>query len=225
ASDGSAILLSGSGTMIMGDGAFSADGDVISAGGSHLVFGKTGNHLINGNLRASGSVLFGAGRYTIAGDLANGTGGSKWPYTSNVTGQTYGTILEGVSTSDFDMAGIDVTFILSGTVNLGGGARTKLFASPAGTAPGTIASVLIDSATTAGTSWGGGSDNVFSGAVHLPNSDVAISGGNSTTSAGQCFVLIANRITASGGATSGSTCTGLPGGGGGNGSSKIELIR
>ena len=130
-------------------------------------------------------MLFGAGRYTIAGDLTNGTGGTKWPYESKVTGQTYGTQLEGVATNDVDMAGVNVTFVVSGTLNLGGGARTKLLASPNGTTAGTIASLLIDSATSTATSWGGGSDSIFSGAVHLPNSDVTMSGGNSTQSAGQ----------------------------------------
>lgn len=226
ASNGRSIALSGSGVMIMGDGAFSAAGSIASEGGSRLVFGRTTNHLINGELVAKGAVLFGAGRYTIAGDLTNGTGGTKWPYDSKVTGQTYGAQLEGVATNDVDMAGVNVTFVVSGTLNLGGGARTKLLASPNGTTVGTIASLLIDSATSTATSWGGGSDSIFSGAVHLPNSDVTMSGGNSTQSAGQCFMLIANRITASGGSTSGSTCAGLPGGGGSGsgGSSKVELI-
>lgn len=229
AANGRSIALSGSGVMIMGDGAFSAGGSVSSEGGSRLVFGRTANHLINGDLMAKGAVLFGTGRYTIAGDLVNGTGGTKWPFQSKVTGQTYGTQLEGVSAADTDLAGANVTFILSGTLNLGGGARSKLLSSPNGATPGTLASVLIDSATSTATSWGGGSDSIFSGAIHIPNSDVTISGGNSTQSAGQCFMLIANRVSASGGSTSGSTCVGLPGGGGGGGggtgANKIELIR
>lgn len=224
AASGQAIALSGSGVMLMGDGTFSAGGSVTTEGGSRLVFGRTANHRINGDLRVAGAVLFGAGRYTIAGDFVNGTGGTTWPYHSPVNNQNYGQSLEGIPTSDFDMAGVDVTFVLSGVVNLNGGAKTKLLASPAGSTPGTIASVLIDSNTTAATSWGGGSNSVFSGAVHIPRSDVTISGGNSTQSTGQCFVLIANRVTATGGSTTGSTCVGLPGGGN-NGSNKIELIR
>ena len=208
----------------MGDGDFDAGGSIVTEGGSRLVFGRTTYHAIKGDLRIAGSVLFGAGRYTIAGDFINGTGGTTWPYNSPVTGQSYGAMLEGVSTSDYDMAGVDVTFILSGALNLNGGAKTKLLASPTGSAPGTIASVLIDSATSAATSWGGGANSVFSGTVHIPRSDVTISGGAAALSTGQCFVLIANRITANGGATAGSTCKGLPGGGTG-GSGKIELIR
>ncbi len=229
AANGRSIALAGSAIMIMGDGAFSAGGSVASEGGSRLVFGRAANHRINGDLNVKGAVLFGAGRYTIAGDLVNGTGGTTWPFTSAVTNQTYGTQLDGVSTSDVDMAGVNVTFVLSGTLNLSGGARSKLLSSPNGTTAGTITSVLIDSATSTATTWGGGSDSVFSGVVHVPGSDVTISGGNSTQSAGQCFMLIANRITASGGSTSGSTCVGLPGGGGGGGGSsgrnKVELIR
>lgn len=224
AASGRSIALAGSANLLMGDGAFSASGGIVTEGGSRLIFGRATNHLVNGDLRVAGAALFGAGRYTIAGDFINGTGGATWPYTSPVTGQSYGAELEGVSTTDFGMAGVDVTFILSGTLNLNGGVRTKFLASPTGTASGAIPSVLLDTLTTTATSWGGGADSVFSGAVHVPNSDVAISGGNAVRSTGQCFMLIAHRVAASGGATAGSTCAGLPGGGS-SGSGKIELIR
>ena len=221
---GTAIALSGSGVMIMGDGRFSSGGSITTEGGSRLVFGRTANHLINGDLRVAGAALFGAGRYTIAGSFINGTGGTTWPYSSPVTGATYGNMLEGVSVSGFDMAGVDVTFILSGTVNLAGGAKTKLIASPAGTVAGTIASLLVDSNTTNATSWGGGASNVFSGTVHLPNSDVTMSGGSATLSTGQCFVLIANRVIATGGGSAGTACTAMAAASGG-GSGAIELVK
>lgn len=223
--DGSAraVALSGSGILIMEDGAFSANGSIVTEGGSRLIFGRTVNHQINGHLKVAGSVLFGAGRYTIAGDLVNGTGGTTWPYTSSVTGMTYGNSLEGVTTSGFDQAGINVTFILSGTLNLSGGAKTKLIAATTGVADGVIGSVLIDSATSAATNWAAGSSNVFSGVVHLPNSDVTMSGGSSTLSNGQCFMLVANRIIATGGAAGGSACVGLPSSGSSS-SGTIELV-
>jgi Flp pilus assembly protein TadG len=223
--DGSAraVALSGSGILIMEDGAFSANGSIVTEGGSRLVFGRTFNHLINGHLNIAGSVLFGAGRYTIAGNLVNGTGGTTWPYTSPVTGTTYGNALEGISTSGFDQAGVDVMFVLSGTLNLAGGAKTKLIAASTGVAGGVIANVLIDSATSAATNWAAGASNVFSGMVHLPNSDVTMSGGSSTLSNGQCFMLVANRIIATGGAAGGSACVGLPSSGSSS-SGTIELV-
>ncbi|WP_341209174.1 hypothetical protein [uncultured Sphingomonas sp.] len=222
-----AIFVDGGAYFFMGDGLFSANGSIVTGGGSRLVFGKTANHLINGDLSASGAVLFGAGRYTIKGGFANGTGGANngtpsWPYTSPITNQTWGTSLEGVSVGDADMAGVNVSLILSGTVNLGGGAKTMLIAPGTTTNGGAIADILIDSLTSADTSWSAGATNVFSGAVHLPNSALTSSGGNSTNSSTRCFMLVAYRVTLTGGATAGSTCTGLGTGAGGSGT--VDLI-
>lgn len=223
---GNAITLSGSGIFIMGDGAFSAGGHINTAGGSRLVFGRTANHLIKGNMTIAGSVLFGTSRYTIAGNLTNGTGGTKWPYAdTNVTGQTYGTTLEGVDVTGYDVAGINVSFVLSGTVNLGGGAYTKLIASSTSVSGGAIADLLIDSLTSSATDWGAGAQNVFVGAVHLPNSDLTMSGGSTTLSNGQCFMLITRTINATGGAAAGSACTSIVGSGGSGGSTTIGLVR
>lgn len=226
---GDAINLSGSGVMIMGDGTFSANGNITTAGGSRLVFGKTDNHYITGNMTIAGSVLFGISRYTIGGNFTNGTGGTTWPYSSTVTGATYGNTLEGVSVSGYDMAGVNVTFILRGTLNLAGGAKTKLIASTTTVSggAGAFADILIDSLTNTATNWGAGAQNVFVGAVHLPNSTVSMSGGTTTLSGGQCFMLIANVINATGGASAGSACASIPGaipGSGGGGSGAIGLV-
>ncbi|WP_448658066.1 hypothetical protein ACPVPU_11465 [Sphingomonas sp. CJ99] len=223
---GDAINLSGSAVMIMGDGQFSANGNITTAGGSRIVFGRTTNHLINGNMTIAGSALFGTSRYTINGNFTNGTGGTTWPYTSPVTGQTYGNTLEGVSVTGFDMAGVNVTFVLNGTFNLAGGAKTKLMANPSSVSGGAIADVLIHSLTSSATNWAAGAQNVFVGAVHLPNSDVTMSGGTTTLSAGQCFMLIANRVTATGGAAAGSACAGVAysANSGGTGTGSIGLV-
>ncbi len=217
-----AIDLSGSGRFFMGDGRFSANGAVVTAGGSRLVFGKTANHLVNGDLSIAGSVLFGAGRYTVKGNFANGTGGTTWAYTSPINNQTWGDTLEGTSVSGYDMAGVNVTFILSGTINLSGGAKTLLTAPATTTTNGAIADMLIDSLTSADTNWSGGATNVFSGAVHLPNSALTSSGGNSSQAGVRCFMLVAYRVTLTGGATAGSTCTGIGSSGGGSGT--VDLI-
>ncbi|WP_066717026.1 hypothetical protein [Sphingomonas pituitosa] len=224
---GTAIKLSGSAVFLMGDGPFSAGGDIATAGGSRIVFGRTANHLIKGNLTVAGSALFATSRYTIAGNLTNGTGGAKWPYDDTaITGKTYGRTLEGVDVTGYDMAGINVSFVLSGTVNLAGGAYTKLIASSTSVAGGAIADLLIDSLTGSSTDWAAGAQNLFVGAVHLPNSDLTMSGGSSTLSNGQCFMLIARTITASGGAAAGSACASIIGtGSGSGGNSTIGLVR
>lgn len=222
---GRAITLSGSAVLLMGDGTFSAGGDIGTAGGSRIVFGRTANHLIKGNFTVAGSALFGAGRYTVAGNLANGTGGTTWPYSSPVTGQSYGQTLEGVDVSGYDMAGVNVAFVLSGTVNLAGGAKTKLIASSTTVSGGAIADLLIDSLTGEATSWAAGAQNVFVGAVHLPNSDLAMSGGSSTLSNGQCFMLIVRTINASGGAAAGSACASIAGSGSSGGAASIGLVQ
>lgn len=221
---GTAIKLSGSGRLFMGDGQFSANGDIDTNGGSRLVFGRTNNHYINGDMKISGAVLFGAGRYTVNGDFWNGTGGTTWPYTSPVTGNTYGPTLAGESVSGFDMVGVDVTFVLAGSFDLAGGARTKFVASDTTTSDGAIANLLVDSLTTKNIDWTGGSTNVFDGTVHFPNADVKMAGGNSTSGSGACFTLIAGYIKLAGGALAGSACPEMSGAASGS-SSTIRLIR
>lgn len=226
ASSGNAIDLSGSARFLMGDGQFSANGNIVTQGGSKLVFGKTANHYINGNMTIAGAALFGAGRYTVNGNFTNGTGGTTWPFTSAQNGVTYGQTLEGVSVSGYDMAGVNVSFILAGTLNLAGGAKTKLVASTTTVSGAQIADMLIDTLTTANTSWTAGSQNSFIGTVHIPNSNLTMSGGNSTMGAGQCFTLIANKIEVSGGAAAGSACALMSSSaGGGSSTSTIRLVR
>ncbi len=87
---GYAIKLEGSARLFMGDGAFSAHGDIDTQGGSGIVFGETNNHYIAGDLKIAGSAFFGPGRYTIDGDFENGTGGTTWPQTSTLNGEQYG---------------------------------------------------------------------------------------------------------------------------------------
>jgi len=225
ASDGNAIKIGGSSGMFMEDGTFSANGHIDTDGGSRLIFGKTTNHYINGNMNIRGGVLFGAGRYTINGNFINGTGGAQWPWTSSFTSKTYGQSIEGVSAVGYDMVGVDVTFILKGTLNLGGGAKTKLYAPTASVSGGQIAEMLLHSTTTTATTWGAGAQNIFVGSVHVPNSAVTMSGGNTTLSSGQCFTLIASKISVTGGAATGSACPRMSGSASGSSSTDIKLIR
>lgn len=225
ASDGNAIKIGGSSAVFMEDGTFSANGHIDTEGNSRVVFGKTANHYINGNMNIRGGVLFGAGRYTINGNFVNGTGGAQWPWTSSFTGKVYGQTLEGVSASGYDMVGVNVSFILKGTLNLAGGAKTKLIAPTASVTGGQIAELLLDTTSTAATNWGAGAQNVFVGTVHVPNSTVTMSGGNTTLSSGQCFTLIASKIAVTGGAATGSACPKMSGENSGSGSGEIKLIK
>lgn len=223
-SSGDAITLSGSGIFIMGDGSFSASGGIRTDGGSRLVFGKTTNHYINGSLNAAGGVLFRTSRYTVNGDFINGTGGATWPYTSPINGLTYGDELEGTTVSGYDMAGVNVTFVLAGAINLAGGAKTMLIAPTTGVAGGALADILIESQTSSSTTWTAGVQNVFVGAVHLPNSDLNLSGGSTTLANGQCFMLIVKTIIASGGASTGSSCASVIHKSSGSSNTKIALV-
>jgi hypothetical protein len=220
-----AIKLAGSARFFMGDGLFSANGSIDTAGGSRLVFGQTGNHYINGSLKISGSVLFAPGRYTVSGSFWNGTGGTVWPYTSTLTGRTYGSSLSGVAVNGFDMAGVGVTFILGGTFDLAGGARTKFIAASATSSGGAIADMIVDSLTTTNIDWTGGSANVFDGTVHFPNAQVKMAGGNSTSGAGECFTLIASKIWLTGGANAGTACEAMTLSGGSSSSASIRLLK
>ena len=177
---GVAINLSGGSSLKFNDGTFSANGAITTSGGSIIVFGATANHLINGGLSLNGSSIFGAGTYTINGNFTNNTGGT--------------------------MTGSDVTFILAGSLNVAGGTSVNLSA-PSGTSSSGITDVLFATRTTAATILGGGTQDYFSGAVYVPNSDFQMSGGASV--AGACFMLIAKTVTLSGGPTAGTMCASL----------------
>ena len=222
-----AISVSGGANLFMGDGAFGANGNIVTSGGSRIIFGRTLNHQINGALTIDGGALFGAGRYTIKNGLTNtvGSNGGLWPFTSSFSGKTYGQSIGGQSTGGFDMVGADVTFILGGVLNLGGGAKTKLIAPFASVSGGQIADMLLHTMSGSTTAWAAGAGNNFSGTVYLPNSTVTLSGGNSTLSAGQCFVLIAYKITATGGAALGTACATMISAYGSGGAATVRLIK
>lgn len=215
-----AIKLAGSARFFMGNGAFSANGDIDTAGGSRIAFGVTNNHYINGSMKIAGSAFFGAGRYTVNGQFTNGTGGTTWPYTSTLNNTTYGS-----GFSSWDMAGSDVTFILSGALSLAGGAKTKLNAPTSSVAGGRIAEMLVHSLTSTDTNWTGGSQNNFAGTAYFPNSKINMAGGNTTLSTGQCFSMVASKIWVTGGAATGSACASMGTGGGGSASSTIKLVK
>ncbi|WP_230279318.1 TadE/TadG family type IV pilus assembly protein [Croceicoccus sp. Ery15] len=217
---GYAIKLEGSARLFMGDGAFSAHGDIDTQGGSAIVFGETNNHYITGDLKIAGSAFFGPGRYTIDGDFENGTGGTTWPQTSSLNGEQYGSWGAG-----YDMAGYDVSFIASGTLKLAGGAKSRLLAAAQSVLGGEIGTMLFHSDTTSKASWTGGSGNIFGGVVHMPNTEVSMTGGNSTSGGGACFMLIAGKIKAAGGAVAGSACVSSDETSSGSGNTTVKLVK
>ncbi|WP_183030016.1 pilus assembly protein TadG-related protein [Altericroceibacterium spongiae] len=218
-----AVYVGGGARFFMGNGEFIADGTVQSDGGSAITFGKYANNYIDGDLLLSGSALFGSGRYTIDGNFENGSGSDPWPLT-DLKGKTYGQTLEGESVSGYRMAGVDVSFVISGAFDLNGSANTKLVAPARSVAGAQIADLLLFSRTAQNTVWGGGSNNNFAGVIYLPESEVTMTGGNNTTNSGQCFSLVAARILLSGGAASGTACKSMEAAKGSSGSGEVRLI-
>src|SRR3546814_14542704 len=109
--------MSGTSTLSFGDGTFSAESSITTQGGSKITFGKTSNHYINGNLDIKGAAKLGEGRYTVNGDFTDGTGGTTWPT---------GTMLGGTDGAGYDVDGINVTLVISGQLDLVGGANVYL---------------------------------------------------------------------------------------------------
>lgn len=179
-SPANAIVLSGGSVLTFGNGTFSANGAITTSGGSSITFGQTANHLINGNLSLNGSSTFGAGTYTINGGFTNNTGGT--------------------------MTGSNVTFILTGTLNVSGGTSVNLSA-PTGTSTWGITDVLFATQSTSATTMGGGTQDIFSGAVYAPNSAFSMSGGASAT--GTCFMIIAKSVTLASGPSAATMCASL----------------
>jgi Flp pilus assembly protein TadG len=179
---GNAVTVAGGAALTFGNGTFSANGNVITSGGSSLTLGATATHYINGNLNLNGSATFGAGTYIINGNMTNNTGGT--------------------------MTGSNVSFVLAGSLNAAGGTSINLTAPTASSGTG-IPDILFATKTTAATTLGGGSQDVFSGIVYTPNSDLNMSGGAAAAGNGACFSIIANSVTLSGGTAASTSCPSL----------------
>lgn len=192
---GNAITIGGGSTLSFGDGLFSANGSIATGGGSSITFGATASHYINGALSLNGSASFGAGAYFINGAFTNGTGGT--------------------------ISGAGVTFFMSGTLGLGGGATTNL-AAPTSDAGGGVTDLLFATKSTTQTSLSQGATGSYGGMVYAPNSNMVMSGGASAGNTGRCFSLVVNTLTLSGGTTAGTACTSLGSSGGANGVSLLQ---
>lgn len=154
-------------------GTFSVGGDIISAGGTQIVFPKAATHIINGNLSLNGGSTLGAGTYIIRGNFTNNTGGT--------------------------MAGTDISFALGGTFTLAGGTSLDL-AAPNSLASYGVPGILIATKSASGTTIGGGSANRYAGLLYAPKSDLSLSGGASmSANASNCLMMILSTLTQSGG--------------------------
>lgn len=165
-------------------GVFSADGNISNTGGGSLiVFPKSVNHVINGNLTLSSGAIFGAGLYIIKGNFTNGTGGT--------------------------IQGTDISFALSGTFSFAGGTTLDL-AAPGASASYGVPNVLLMTKSSSATKMGGGTSGKYSGLVYAPKSDMVVDGGASMTSGtSACLMLIVNTLSLNGGTAIGSSCTGM----------------
>ncbi|KKC24013.1 Tad domain-containing protein [Sphingomonas sp. SRS2] len=167
-------------------GTFSVGGDVITSGGSTIVFPKAATHVINGNLSLNGSSTFGSGSYIIKGNFTNNTGGT--------------------------MSGTDLTFAMGGTFTLSGGTSLDL-AAPGALSSYGIPGILFATKSAAATTIGGGSNNKYAGLLYAPKSNMIVSGGGSmSANGGACLMMILNRLTLTGGgATATGNCASLSG--------------
>ena len=188
-SSGNAINQGGGAKLTFGNGPFSANGNIVTAGGTSLVFGQSAYHYINGNMNLSGGATLGSGFYIINGNFTNGTGGY--------------------------MSGNAITLILAGTMQMSGGTSLALYA-PSATSTWGIPQILVATKSTAATTFSGGSNNLYSGVFYTPNSAVTLSGGAalgspqaSTGLTDPCLMFIFKKLNLDGGTTAASYCSAI----------------
>jgi Flp pilus assembly protein TadG len=194
---GDAIDLGGAAKFEVGDGAFSVNGDITGGGSSNFIFGATANHYINGDMAMRGDATLGAGSYIVSGDLTNQTTGV--------------------------MTGTDVTFVLGGNMTIGGSADLNIKAAEDNSS-GALADILIISDDSGDTTIEAGSDSTLTGIIYVPNSNLTVKAGGELSGGGECWSLVANKVTIYGGANA-TTNACSPLGGSGTGGSSIKLVR
>lgn len=187
---GYAINTGGGGITTLGDittGTFQTVGNVSTAGGSILTLGKAPAHDLNGALALAGTATFGAGIWSVAGNVSIGGGGGG----GSVTGS-------------------GVSMITSGTFSVAAGYNNVTLTAPGS---GTLKGLVVAGNGAGGASFiEGATGNSLSGAFYFPNGSIVLSGaGNVGNGVGQCLQLIGATIMLSGGSTLASACVGLAG--------------
>jgi hypothetical protein len=186
-SAGYAIYTTGVTTLgDMSSGTFQAMGKITTTGGTLFTLSAAPAHDLNGTFSLAGSATLGAGTYTIAGNVAIGSGGGG------------GTV-----------TGSGVTIVTSGAFSVAAGYSNVTLTAPTS---GTLQDLVVASNGGGGASFSEGAANSLSGAFYFPNAAITLSGGSSLgNGAGQCLELIGSAIAMSGGSALASTCSGLAG--------------
>ena len=212
-SNGYAINMGGGSTVTLADATgsgdlFQAGGNITNGGGSCLALPAASAHDINGYVLLGGGATLGSGVYTIYDYLALGTGGGG-AVTCNGT--------------SIGIKGSAVTIVLGGNSTVGCSSTTTALCVTGGysnvtlTAPtsGSTANIAVLGPTTSTITAGavltaGASGANISGAFYFPYGPFNMSGGASV-GGGNCFEVVAEEETMSGGTALASTCSGLAG--------------
>ena len=178
---GCAAPTAAAGTFSVGG---TAGGNIVTAGGSTLVFPKAMTHVVNGSLNSAGSMTFGSGTYFLMGSFNNGTGGV--------------------------MGGTDVSFVMGGIFVLSGGTTLDLAAPTAASSYG-LSGILFATKSSGASSMSAGAGGKYAGLLYAPRSDVNLSGGASmSASGGNCLMMIVNTLNLiEGGTTNTGACSAL----------------
>jgi hypothetical protein len=179
--DGNGDAINIQGTLVMGAGDFSADGNISTNGGTSITIGA-GRHTIDGNVSIQSGGTLGAGLYLINGDFDKNAHNTV---TAN-----------------------GVTIVAAGSFSTGGGAGLVLTApTDDSTTNGGIGGIAFASKTSKASSIGGSSSNTLGGIFYLPNSDLSVSGAG-TMAGATCMALVVDTLTISGsGAISNTNCS------------------
>jgi hypothetical protein len=121
------------------------------------------------------------------------------------------------------MTGTDVTFVIGGNMTIGGSADLNIKAAEDNSS-GALADILIISDDSGDTTIEAGSDSTLTGIIYVPNSNLTVKAGGDLSGGGECWSLVANKVTIYGGANA-TTNACSPLGGSGTGGSSIKLVR
>jgi hypothetical protein len=199
-SDGNALYLAGGATTTFADATlFQLAGNVTQAGGGCTILSAATQHDINGTLSTSGGLTLGSGTYSVTGPIAFG-------YNSGGDVSCGGTMI-GVLGTSVTLVTAAVNPLYSGNCTntvfcIGAGFSNVVLSAPTS---GTYQNLVVLGPSLGGSPGGatiseGASGTTLSGAIHVPNGALSLSGSASIgTVNGQCLQIIAASISLSGG--------------------------
>jgi hypothetical protein len=212
-SNGNSAVASSSSNLLFADAtgdasAFQLVGVVTAASAACVALPVASQHDINGAIIANSAsnTTLGAGVYTVSGYLDNesasgGGGCSGWSGGTSGAGVTF--VLGATTTPSSGACRSMAICVLSAS-------HSSMVAPTSGPTAGLVVIGPTSSSNTAGGLFESASSGSFSGAVYLPNGNIAISsasglGGGS----GTCLMLIGAQISVSSASATGSTCSGV----------------